>query len=856
MTTTIRFNTGGILYPWFDDWPDLTVLEYMAANGIEIKDSLVLTALTTVGTPADTGNDTAYGVINNWRINYRDNGIKVWAHIEASMVNNVTVDTTDAEYRAAYNACMALYEAEGSYMVGFSYETGFDTGAVWLYARAHAASKKVSMMTGSRAYEFTDGTYGTHDITWRLQYLDEILYEIWELAQIEDTDYIPADYTAINEFDSAFPQGVFTRFAPQYSEDTDSKPWSMYLQDWYNPGYPNGPQLSWDEQHRRASEYLPKYKPSARTFDVIEAYPCSESACGHSVIEQVEFLRWVSLPKFAAVSEPPTYRMWARNWDYGLRQPVFKWNTMDLSLKYCDISTCVLTMQTSEYLETWYDSTYTPVTERTWIQNYTNGGTGGGDVRYLKGTGIVIWRNDDVNPIFNGMISGFKRTKLADGTDTCEITFSSDELLLLEHIAFPDILTGSNQRSGQLMPDANGIWGYAGYGDGDWGSQWATDYNELADSQEAQMKYFVQDQIGAQAAAGTNRKLSVLKTQPLWNSSDAGATGGYGDDTLLSEILTSIFDLCKYCVVPQPASDSTVFSPDKEIQFFIRYLTPPDGVYYLEFCTQTATNTAQRTVHADVDMGEHDKRTTCVFSEQSGTVVEVEYEELRPELNQSFVIGPTPNADTYASTSTPDGNAVMNVVTGVDFGNQTDVKNPVATNWDVATDTVTDITTDIDHRLYKLVTGEPVTLSQDVYGVIEGTFEHSTGEGVAGDGLTTKQKTLKMMKQAGRSDINEKLFNIYFKATVRENDVLTMSPDTGMQNFYIGDYVKVITEYGNIENLVREINIKVDSNGEVMETIIGTPMAAYGNWWTGTLRAERARRHARRTSRHHYHRSK
>jgi len=555
---------------------------------------------------------------------------------------------------------------------------------------------------------------------------------------------------------------------------------------------------------------------------------------------------------------PATYRMWARNYDYTLRQPVFNWVTMDLSLKYCDISTCILTMQTSDYLETWYDSTNTPVTERTWTQNYTNGGTGGGNVRYLKGTGIVIWRNDDTYPIFNGMISGFKRNKKADGEDTCEITFSSDELLLAEHIAFPDILTGSNQRSGQLMPNSNGIWGYTGYGDGDWGSQWATDYNELADSQEAQMKYFVQDQIGVQApsTATTNRKLSVLKTQPLWNSSDAGATGGYGDDTLLSNILESILDLCIFCVVPQPASDATVYSPDKEIQFFIRYLTPAVGVYYLEFCTQTATNTAQRTAHADVAMGEHDKRTTCVFSEQSGTVTEIDYEELRPELNQSFVIGPTPNADTYASESTPDGNAVMQVVTGVNFGNQTDTKNPVATNWDVATTTETAVTTDIDHRLYKRVTGDPVTLSQDVYGVIEGTFEHSTGEGMEDDDNTSKQKTLIMMKQAGRSDINEKLFNIYFKATVRENDVLKMSPDDGVQNYFIGDYVKVITEYGNIENLVREINLKCDSNGEMLETIVGTPMAAYGNWWAGSLRAKLAQHHARRTSRHHYHRSR
>jgi len=619
-----------------------------------------------------------------------------------------------------------------------------------------------------------------------------------------------------------------------------------------------------------------------------------------------------------------------------------------MSLKYCDISTVVMTMNTEDFLAGWFDSTYTPVTERTWIQNRTNGGVGGTNWRFLKGTGLVVWRNQDINPIFNGMISGFKATKTADGLDTCEITFSSDELLLAEHIAFPDILSGVGQNSGQRLPDSNGIWGYTGYGDGDWGSQWGTAYNQLADSQEAQMKYFVQDQIGqnAPSTATTNRKLSVLKVQDMWNSSDGGDTGGYGDVTLLTDILESILDVCKYCVVPQPYSDAHVYEPRDEVRFWVQYLIPPSSrsslltdaaqhnhatyagyekqikcastagftagdvvtisdttntetnyvasvasttdlalttnlahdyhaaggatisyPYYLEFKTQTATNTAYRAAlaavtppagfsvdapghQADVAMGEHDKRATCVFSERTGTVVEVDYEELRPELNQSFVIGPTPNADTYASTSDTQGSDWIDAVVSVDFGAQETTKWRTNTQQDTTTTTVTDYTTDIDHRLYKKVTGDPITLSQDVYGVIEGTFEHSTGE------ADTKTNTLNMMKWAGRADINEKLFNIYYKATVRENDVLRMSPDDGMQNYFIGDYVKVITEYGNIENLVREINLKVDSNGEVMESIIGTPMAAYGNWWAGSLRAKLAEHHARRTSRHHYHRSR
>jgi hypothetical protein len=398
------------------------------------------------------------------------------------------------------------------------------------------------------------------------------------------------------------------------------------------------------------------------------------------------------------------------------------------------------------------------------------------------------------------------------------------------------------------------------------------------------MKYFVGDQVGpgAPATGTTNRKLSVLKVQDFWNYQDVNNVG-YGDATLLTDILESLLDLCKYCVVPQPASDSTVFSPRDEIQFFVRYLNPPVGAYYLEFCTQTATDATYRAAyaarfaggghnHADVGMGTHDKRETCVFSMQTGTVTELEYEELRPEVNQLFVIGPTPADTSNVTTTALSQTAGHGSHAGFWPPNSGGAPAYTYDNWNTGTMDQEDpavmgaasaqaaqdvsVTTDIDRRMYKTVTGDPVTLSQDVYGVIESTFEHSTGEGMPTNGDTSKSETLKMMKFSGRSELNEKLFNIYYKATVRENDVLKMSPDEGIQNFFIGDYVRVITSYGTIENLVREINISTDSNGEKLETVVGTPAAAYGNWWTAGNVAKRSRHHGHRTSRHHSHNTK
>jgi len=662
---------------------------------------------------------------------------------------------------------------------------------------------------------------------------------------------------------------------------------------------------------------------------------------------------------------PATYKVWARNWDYTLRNPISTWLTLDMSLKYCDISTVVMTMNTEDFLAGWFDTTYTPITEGTWIVNRVAkvGDTTPyvyPDRRYFKGTGIVIWRNQDVSPIFNGMITDFKSHRVVKGEDTCEITFSSDEQLLLEHIAFPDILPGSNQASGQLMPDSNGIWGSAS-GHAKWGHQWGAygdqagdEYSELTDSQEAQMKGFVQDQIGPRAASHTttNRLINVLAVEAMWNSGDGGVTGGYGYSVALTDILETLLDLCKLCVVPQPTDTAVAYTPAMEVQFYIKYLYPPEQMvsvlvnaanknsagypavkhsgtgfgsaatnqfrvgdvvtltsdvphtethtitaivssteftvnanltyaypsanastvstpaYHLKFCTKTATNAAQRVTtttmssrgetdtdgaggQTDVNMGEHDKRTTCVFSEKTGTVAEVDYEELRPAVNQLFVVGPTPADDTNVTTtalaSTQGHSQHWYGTPETAWNDEPDYADMGAADAQAA-ETQKNVST-IDHRMYKRVAGAPITASQDIYGVIEGSFDHSTSEG------DSQSKTLNWMQQTGRGELNTKLTNKYIEAKVTESTLLKLSPDEGLQNFWIGDYVSVVTAYGTIENLVREVNIAIDTNGEVVKVTVGTPATAYYNWWTATEKSKRHTRHHRRTCNSHYHRS-
>jgi hypothetical protein len=275
---TVCFNTGTILYPWLDEntyAPIPEVLNYMAANGVEVKDSLNPTSLT------DT--QEAAALIQWWRDIYRDYGIKVWCHCENQMEYGVNHDGSPgdvagwvyADYETNYGDCMDLFEAEGAYMVGFSYENGNDIGAQWIRDRAQAAGKKVSAMFWTSA-TFGDPVYD--NLSFRMSLLDEIIVEVWCTGMLTDTMLIR---DAINVLDPFFNQGVLTRFGPNWGADT-STPWKDNLED--------PPALSWEQQHITASLYLPDYKPAGRSFDVIESYAGYLSSCGHSVIEQIDYL--------------------------------------------------------------------------------------------------------------------------------------------------------------------------------------------------------------------------------------------------------------------------------------------------------------------------------------------------------------------------------------------------------------------------------------------------------------------------------------------------------------------------------------------------------------------------------------
>src|SRR5450830_1582166 len=174
---TIRFNTGTVSFPWLDDntyEPIPETLNYMAANGVEVKDSI----------NGDVFTDTAVAAaqIQWYRDIYRDYGIKVWCHCENQMDNTEVMNPNwlIADYETNFGECLDLFLAEGSYMVGFSYEAANDEGAQWLYNRAHAAGKKVSSMIWSTDWQ----TQETPE--WRLQFLDELIYELWELALVDN----------------------------------------------------------------------------------------------------------------------------------------------------------------------------------------------------------------------------------------------------------------------------------------------------------------------------------------------------------------------------------------------------------------------------------------------------------------------------------------------------------------------------------------------------------------------------------------------------------------------------------------------------------------------------------------------
>ena len=453
--------------------------------------------------------------------------------------------------------------------------------------------------------------------------------------------------------------------------------------------------------------------------------------------------------------ESPKYRIVSRDYDYSIRELVPRWESLDLDLKYCDISTCQLTMDTADFITYWWDDDKDPGTEGTWLTNYTAG------TAKERGTGVIIYRGEDVLPIFNGIITDVNRVKEAGISDIVTLTFSSDEILLSDYICYPDCGAGVHPActmTGQYEPGAlTGIWGPYHAGPPAYGDQW----EKICQKQETNIKGFLRDNIGGNAVAW--RQITQLKIE-----ADAGA----GVTVCWTGKLNTVLEMAQAMAITE--NDVSQTYPYDEVRFWIEQMGTPSAGYCIELKCRQAPR----------------KETNIIFSEKLGTISKIEYEEHRPEVNRMLVCGPFDN----------------------------------------------------EFRVYAFVTGWWADLSATMYGSIEGTCDKSDASGV------NRADTLSIMKTFGFKEVNPKLFNVNAKVTITESNFIKMSPDASTSNFWIGDYVRAELDYGFIQDLIREITIRVDGGGEEITAVVCSSQMANKDWWTMGTRVRGMQRAIKRLS--------
>ena len=267
-------------------------MKYMAENGVECRDSIGMNDVTNAGYAAMR--------VAAWAP-FEDYGINVICHIEAAMLpDNVEKSTTVSQYEAAYGACMDVYEAEGDYLRGYGYEVGYDNGAQWLRGRT---DRYITFQFNNQGYALPalSPVWSDHDITWRSQYFDELVWELSEMSIIWSYVVPGAQWMAANLPNK--DQGVNTTFSPAWpGEDATNSAGNWFAwSDWIDHGpdgteYPNDPWLSVAEQHRRAATYMSLLKPSGGKLASVEAYACDDRPAGWwSMIEQIQWMQSLNL---------------------------------------------------------------------------------------------------------------------------------------------------------------------------------------------------------------------------------------------------------------------------------------------------------------------------------------------------------------------------------------------------------------------------------------------------------------------------------------------------------------------------------------------------------------------------------
>jgi hypothetical protein len=174
-------------------------------------------------------------------------GIPVWLEIEAPIYydGDISAATTPAQYQSMYGAGLAKYEQLGPLFKGYAFEGGYDNAIIWL--KEHSTKQLVAHWLSGYYGAYNGGApdykptvvpaWGTHDMAWRVNQVDEIM---WEVYQVEWAQLAPSFKAWLDTVAPGKPFGVLSGWEPN----------GGYWWNQYGHNYYDGAKLYTGEQEK------------------------------------------------------------------------------------------------------------------------------------------------------------------------------------------------------------------------------------------------------------------------------------------------------------------------------------------------------------------------------------------------------------------------------------------------------------------------------------------------------------------------------------------------------------------------------------------------------------------------------
>jgi hypothetical protein len=265
---------------------DAPTLAYMAAH----NSAYCCHPFVTANLLTDT--NIAEQVIADFHV-LRDAGVKVWLEIESFLSDagvatyGLTPSTTVDQYETLFGDCMAMYDAEGSYLLGYGTEAAYDNGVIWMANHAHNAGKLASQRCyygGGRggpshplppiAQAYGSIMNTTMGYPARRALVDQWIWECYTICEITGAAAIE-QWTMQNHpelYGNGYTRGITTAVSEGAGNATQW--WSDILFPVDGFGAPDTVVLPLSSMQRLARAYLEFIlKPAIGKIDVVEFMP-------------------------------------------------------------------------------------------------------------------------------------------------------------------------------------------------------------------------------------------------------------------------------------------------------------------------------------------------------------------------------------------------------------------------------------------------------------------------------------------------------------------------------------------------------------------------------------------------------